>query len=470
GLAYRIVSFLHYMLGLGGDTLESACLAAQILKSSPGPRGSAWKQRAWRDLQRASSEQLALALETAMDPEWIAWLQLAQDARGNPNTLSAVLADWLALHPEHPAANPLPGGLEYARQLQPPGQVALLLPLSGRLAPAGEAVLNGYLAAHYAARQPGGSRIDLRVLDIASFPSATAAYDAAVQGGAGLVVGPLDKSAVAELAVRADRRVPVLALNRIDTPTVPAASALVQLSLSPEDEAVTVAELAYGRGGRSALIISPAGPRGAEVENALRTRWSALGGRVASTVNYSGRDDLSDSVKSALGLSASEQRARTLGDYLAMDLEFTPRRREDADVIFLLSRNGAEARSIKPLLAFHYAGELPVYALSTVYGGAPNDRNRDLDGIHLVEMPWLLGESAELRVALAAADYGGGNTTRLNALGADAHLVGSGFARLQSGAEALFRGHTGLLDMDPGLRIRRELSPATFDGGDLRRE
>jgi outer membrane PBP1 activator LpoA protein len=70
-------------------------------------------------------------------------------------------------------------------------------------------------------------------------------------------------------------------------------------------------------------------------------------------------------------------------------------------------------------------------------------------------------------VAIAAGDTDSDNYTRLNALGADAFLLQSRFRQLQAGADALLRGDTGLLSMDPQLRIHRELSLATFDGGDL---
>jgi outer membrane PBP1 activator LpoA protein len=43
----------------------------------------------------------------------------------------------------------------------------------------------------------------------------------------------------------------------------------------------------------------------------------------------------------------------------------------------------------------------------------------------------------------------------------------SSFNRLNSGADALVQGNTGLLSMDPNLRIHRELSPATFDRGEI---
>ena len=59
-------------------------------------------------------------------------------------------------------------------------KVALILPLSDRLAPAGRAVRDGYLASYYAYRETGGAAFDIVVLDQDSFGSAGAAYDAAL--------------------------------------------------------------------------------------------------------------------------------------------------------------------------------------------------------------------------------------------------------------------------------------------------
>lgn len=466
-LIYRSRTFAFYMFSLRGEHIRAAQEATQLLQLVPEAQRADWKRHAWRELNRADTGALRAALEQDADTAWLAWLQLALDCR-EPDPAAAVDA-WLARHAQHPAANPLPGGLHH---LQPaasgPRRTALLLPLSGRLAPAGRAVLDGYLAAHYAAAGRGDATAELLVFDLGS-QSADGAYQAAVSQGASMVIGPLSKESVAQLAARERRPVPVLALNRLDGPAPPAAgSALVQLALAPEDEAATLAQQAYGDGGRLAMIIRPQGAWGEKVERALRERWRDLGGRVVSAATYGEREDYSRGVKDALGVSASEQRARQVRDMLATNIEFTPRRREDPDVVFLLSADGAEARSIKPLLAFHYAGGLPVYALSSVYSGVPDARNRDLDGLHLVETPWLLGASPELRVAIAAGATGSASYTRLNALGVDAYLLGSQFARLRAGPDALLRGTTGLLDMDPQLRIHRELSPATFDKGEIR--
>lgn len=463
-LRYRILSFQHYILEMQGDSLASARLGDQILRGAPRDTVAAWKRSVWRNLERTEETQLMSALPGATDPQWRSWLELALITR--EDAPADQLSRWRNDNPNHPAARPLPGGLDYLLTSGPQsGKVALMLPLSGKLAPAGKAVLNGFLAAYYAA---DGATNELLVMDVDKYPSASSAYDEAVRQGVSMVVGPLSKEEVAELATQLERPVPILALNRIEQTLPTAGSALVQLSLSPEDEAVSVAELAFGTGARRALIISPAGEWGSKMQTALRERWASLGGTVASSATYSSYDDYSSSVKSALSLDGSEQRARDLRTVLGTNIEFTPRRRQDPDVVFLLSRNGTEARSIKPLLAFHYAGKLPAYALSGIYGGVPDERNQDLNGIHLVETPWLLGANPGLRVTLAAGDGGGDNYTQLNALGADAFLVQSGFSRLQSGADALFRGNTGLLTMDPNLRIQRELSAAIFDGGTLK--
>jgi len=467
-LRYRSLSFKHYILELQGDSLASAQLADQILRAAPRDTAAAWKRSVWRNLERTDKEQLLAALPGTTDQQWRGWLELALINREDNANPTNQLDRWRSANPNHPAANPLPGGLDYLIKSGPQsGKVAVLLPLSGELAPAGKAVLNGFLAAYYASRAAGGAANELVVMDLDKYASASSAYDEAVRQKVSIVVGPLSKEALADLATRLERPVPILALNRIDQVLPAAGSALVQLSLSPEDEAAGIAELAFGAGARRALIISPAGDWGSKMDTALRQRWTDLGGAIASSATYSTYDDYSSSVKSALSLDASEQRAGELHTLLDTTIEFTPRRRQDPDVVFLLSRSGAEARSIKPLLAFHYAGNLPVYALPGIYSGIPDERNQDLNGIHLVQIPWLLGASPDLRATLATGDADSGNYTQFNALGADAFLVQSNFMRLQSGADVLFRANTGLLSMDPNLRIQRELSAATFDGGAL---
>jgi len=466
---YRILNLRRHILDMAGEHLASARLGNELLQLAPESDEPALKRSIWRDLQLTDSDQLQQAVSEAGDNlQWQRWLELALLTRAPLAAQLQSLPLWQRNNAQHPAADPLPGGLSYLLNPPPgPEKVALILPLGGRLAAAGRAVRDGYLASYYASRDSGGPPYDIMILDQDAYASANQAFDTALARGASIVVGPLSKEAVAELGSREQRPIPVLALNRLDTSETitPGASALVQLALAPEDEAREIAELAFGAGARSALIIRPQGDWGGKVAQALVVQWQALGGRIANSVTYSGREDYSASVKAALDIPASEERARAVRDMLATNVEFNARRRQDIDVVFLLSSNGAEARSLKPLLAFHYAGSIPVYALSSIYSGIPDPRDRDLDGINFVETPWLLGADPQLKRTIAAGNTGTDTYTRLNALGADAFLVQSRFRQLQAGADALMRGETGLLTMDPQLHIRRELELATFDEG-----
>ena len=465
-IAYRVYNFQRHLLDLQREYLTNARLGVRIMAMAPTADHPALKRSIWRDLQRCDKEELSAARAQASDQTWLGWLDLALIA-GQPGTLlAAELPSWQASYPGHPAGEPLPGGLEYLVNPTPAAnQVALVLPLSGRLAPAGKAIRDGYLANYFQARTTGAAPAEIHVIDSDLFANASDAYNEAVQQGAQLVVGPLSKTAVTELAQLPNRQVPVLALNRIESAAAPGGAALVQMSLAPEDEARQLAQLAFGNDARRALILRPAGTWGDKMESSLAEHWRALGGSVAQSISYTGQDDYSAGVKSGLGIEASEQRRRKVRDMLASNVEFTPRRREDLDAIFMLSRNPGEARAIKPLLAFHYAGALPVYASSSVYGGRNDSRNKDLDGTTIVDLPWLMGSNSELRQSLNGANSD--SYTRLNALGADAYLLQSRLGQLRAGPDALIAGDTGLLSMNPKLQMERALPAAVFDDDQL---
>ncbi len=474
-LASKIQNFQRYQTEITGDYLASAAIADQLLAEARSPESAAaLKRTTWLNLQRLSDESLRAALQQPDTPRLQAWLQLAMLSRSDSTArLKADLNQWLAANPTHPAAQPLPGGMSFL--LEPALErykIALMLPLSGRLAPAGEAIRDGFLASYYAGLGAGDPQPELLVLDRLRFPSTGAAYRAAVDLGAALVVGPLTRSAVRELGAESPRPVPVLALNRSDSPLPQADTALVQFSLAPEDEAEHLAALAFGRGARRALLLRPAGAWGDKMERALRDRWRDLGGTIADSAAYGGAEDYAKSMTAALGLTASEKRSRDLRSRLGLSsqLELTPRRRQDIDVVFMLSRNPQEAQALKPLLSYYYAGDLPVYATSSIHRGTVDPANQDLEGIQLVDLPWLLGSNPGLRLTIASGDTGSDVYTRLNALGADAHRLQGLFRQLQAGPDALVRGDTGLLTLDPQLRILRETELAKFDGGELQPE
>ena len=469
-LQQRISNLARQIATRRGEHLKAAQLAAAQLELTRSPeRRLALMRETWRSLLRIPAQDRQQA-EAAATGHWRGWLSLAALDRPDRSgqALQEDLTAWLAQHPQHPAAAALPGGLGFL--LQPhagPRQVALLLPLSGELAAAARAIRNGYLAQHYLATTEGGTATLIRIIDTGDVKDVESAYRQAVAGGAELVIGPLDRGAVDRLAGLSQRPVPVIALNRASEPPNQVGAAFLQLSLAPEDEMQQLAAQAFGSGARRALLVRAAGERGARLSEALTAAWRAEGGVLADTLTYSSPEAWSEGLKTVLHLQASEQRAREARAMLATGIEFSPRRRQDLDSVFLLTSSPQEARSLRPLLSFHYAGNLPVYAPSSVYSGSPDNRDRDLDGVQIAELPWLLGANPAARVALTAGSTGDEHYPRLHALGADAWLLQSRLAQLQAGPDALIRGNTGILSMDPELRVLREARPATFDGGDL---
>ena len=75
---------------------------------------------------------------------------------------------------------------------------------------------------------------------------------------------------------------------------------------------------------------------------------------------------------------------------LNINLEFTPRRRDDIDFLFLAA-NADQARLLVPQLRFFQAHDLALYATSYVYSGKPDPAvDADLDGIIFGDMNWIL--------------------------------------------------------------------------------
>ena len=64
-----------------------------------------------------------------------------------------------------------------------------------------------------------------------------------------------------------------------------------------------------------------------------------------------------------LQVDVSTERAADLARTIGQAPEFIPRRRRDVDALVAFVDN-VQARALKPALAFHFARDLPVYAVS----------------------------------------------------------------------------------------------------------
>ena len=169
---------------------------------------------------------------------------------------------------------------------RPPVKLAVLLPLSGSLAPAAAPVRDGFLTGYYGETR---RRPEIAFYDTAGTPAgAVAAYARAASEGNDFVVGPLGRDEVG--AVFADAQaagVPMLALNRASVPP-PAGNA--SFSLSPEDDGIAAAQYMLSRNAKRVLVLTgtDAGMRRASA--ALRDALAERGGTVAGSVEIGGAD------------------------------------------------------------------------------------------------------------------------------------------------------------------------------------
>ncbi|TBW56264.1 LppC family lipoprotein [Marinobacter halodurans] len=447
--------------------------AQTLIASTPiRPDGGtlADNDRIWQLLKRAPDSRLTQAAQTAIGYEQQGWLELALSLRQPGVTLDTqgrTIRQWQKNWPDHPAANPLPSELRLIITLseERPGHIALALPLSGPLAEAGQAIRDGFFAAFYEDDQRNGdTKTRVQVYDTNDQPF-DALYDKIQASKPDLVVGPLDKSALAKVADRASLPTPVLALNYLEDGQAHP-DQLYQYGLSAEDEARQIADRLVADKRTQAVALIPWGDWGDRVESALIQRMNEDGGRILNAVRYDPNENLRKTVADLFGIDQSRQRAITIERTIGLNVEFEPRRRQDIDAIVLVA-SPTIGRQLNPLFAFYFGGDLPVYAPSTIYTGQPDaSRDSDLERVRFTDIPWMLNPDSKRRQRAQAAlpnvtqRYG-----RLFAMGMDAYALSSKLQLLSQVQGSDVDGLTGTLSMTSDGLVRREQGWAIFQQG-----
>ena len=428
----------------------------------------------WETLNRLTDSELQ-QLRTAPPPDPLSgWMELVELSRlylQQPDALAEVIPHWQQRYPGHPATQAfIPKLLDIMSLVgQTPDQIALLLPLNGKLATAADAIRDGVLAAYYdvpdTAVQPR-----LQIYDSGDTPeTALAAYQQAALDGAQFVIGPLRKESVQALAMQPQLVVPVLALNQLEE-AAPFNPSLFQFGLAPEDEAREVARLAWREGYTRTIAMLPESDWGERVYAAFAEEWLQLGGEILDTRRYDGsKTDHGKIISGSLNLDSSKTRHQQLTRLLGMSLEFEPRRRKDVDFFFLIATPN-QARLIRPQLRFYRASSLPVYATSRVYSGQSNAaQDADMDGIVFCDMPWTLDKDGSWQhMQQAIHDFWPAEAkryARLYALGIDAYRLVPYLGKTSAGMFGAYRGVTGNLTLANQGYISRTLRCAEFRQG-----
>ena len=315
---------------------------------------------------------------------WLTFLSLNELPQTQQQTQ---LYTWQNRFPGHSARIELLG-TQSALPLNRYNHVALLLPLTSNFGSAAQAFYDGFLDAH--SKDSNVYRPTISLHDIGDNPSLAPFYfQSAILEGADFVVGPLGRAAVNNLLAQEKPELPTLVLG--DIPTEFSATNIYGLSLSPELEAKQVAQKAFADGHRQAGIFRSATPWGDRAAAAFAEQWMQLGGTIATNKSFPGAiEDYSRIIQKLLSVNESFGRKAALSSLLGLNLQFSPRRRDDLDLLFFAG-NASQARLLVPQLRFFQAHDLPIYATSNIFTGNVNPAvDADLDKLIFGDMPWMI--------------------------------------------------------------------------------
>jgi outer membrane PBP1 activator LpoA protein len=320
-----------------------------------------------------------------------------------------------------------------------PVRIALLLPMnSPSLGSAAEAVRAGFMAS--VERDGAGTTVDLVATGdsvddaLASYTDAAASHD--------VVVGPLARPAVGALVASGKLRRPTVALNHPELRGNLPPNMLVA-GLSTEDEARQAAEWAarahpQGR----VLILAGNSPWAQRAAGAFEARWNELGhtGQRFAVPAVDGRVDQA---------AISDLKAR-------LDV--------DPPTLLFAALDVVELRQVRA----QTGTAIPCYTGGAGNPGrAPGVVMPELDGLRVVDLPWLVRPDASaVMVYPRPLDSEQSLTmSRLYALGIDAFLVARELG-LRPGAPFVVDGVSGHLEVD-GTRLQRREAMAVYRGGNF---
>jgi outer membrane PBP1 activator LpoA protein len=305
--------------------------------------------------------------------------------------------------------------------------IAVLLPESGRMAKAAEAIRNGLLAAYYQDSSGSTEPPSLHFYNSADRDVAALLLQAR-ERGAGFVIGPLDREHIETLAKQGKPPLPVLALNHIELH----ADNIVQFALSPEDELLKVVSWMRSAKIRNPLLLAASDEPSQRQLKIFQSLWLAADNEASLRV---------------LILDPSRK-----GGITAFIKDLV-RGASKHDALFLATP--ALARQVQPALTYYHS-TLPLYSLSSAWDPtADATGKKDLDGLRFCDLPWMLDTDLrpEQQELYDSGKRPAGGYDRLYAFGADAWTMTRHWPALLQGDAIALR--SGVIQLDDSRRLRR---------------
>ncbi len=324
------------------------------------------------------------------------------------------------------------------------------------------------------------SNAEVKVYDTSSQPIQQVLAQAQ-QDGATLVVGPLLKSSVQQVA-DASTPLNVLALNEPET--IQNHPNLCYFALSPEDEARDAAHHIWQQGKRMPLMLVPRSSLGDRVSKAFAQEWQTLGGGTVLQQSFGSTAELKQGINSGAGISLSgtpvaaapsEPQGVTIAGLTipapqsSAPTEAAASSGGSVDAVYIVATQ-SELQLIKPMIAMRVSSRsnVALYASSRSFqAGAGPDFRLEMEGLQFSDIPLLSGANPGLMQQAARSFNNDYSLVRLYAMGIDAWTLANHFSEMRQMPGFHIDGNTGQLSATQDCVINRKLTWSQYRQGQV---
>ena len=302
----------------------------------------------------------------------------------------------------------------------------------------------------------------------------------AQRDGATLVVGPLLKSSVQQVA-DASTPLNVLALNEPET--IQNHPNLCYFALSPEDEARDAAHHIWQQGKRMPLMLVPRSSLGDRVSKAFAQEWQTLGGGTVLQQSFGSTAELKQGINSGAGISLSgtpvaaapsEPQGVTIAGLTipapqsSAPTEAAASSGGSVDAVYIVATQ-SELQLIKPMIAMRVSSRsnVALYASSRSFRRARADFRLEMEGLQFSDIPLLSGANPGLMQQAARSFNNDYSLVRLYAMGIDARTLANHFSEMRQMPGFHIDGNTGQLSATQDCVINRKLTWSQYRQGQV---
>jgi outer membrane PBP1 activator LpoA protein len=495
GYQARIAALQAQLLVNKKQWLEAAIVLQNTDIEEPEKTQTTWSWIKRLDLSELEKARLS---ETALQP----WLQLAIIIKRfalEPELFNQQLVNWQSRHLGHPLVTNIPEEIKLSL-IQTPIQakrIAVLLPLTGRLANQGLAIKEGILAAYledlpnakitsnssaYYGESIGKTALNTQQYrEIRFFDSAlkTAQQLNEIVTDFDVVLGPLVKEQIINLTEVLPPDKILLALNRVElkvnTPKLDQLDQKVEssltapehyyFSLAPEDEAQQLALHIQQKQLVRPIVFAADNPTTQRMAEAFIAKWQETPNAIQPDLTiFTDSKDMRIRVSQMLDVAQSKQRINQMEVLSDVEVFGVERNRRDIDSIVLFA-NPEQAKLLNPIIEASLSPfarrSLSVFASSRSYSLDLNSNSlRDLRNLTFTDMPWMLPDHSWQSLANQTSrlwPQKQDTLLRLFAMGFDAYNLLPNLRRLKTLPQLVSHGLTGEINVDDRGVLRRRL-------------